>query len=64
MKVSKFTDKSGQDRTSFEIIAEEIAHWQTLPSAGAGGDAADESSQSSRGNGRGRPSFEDEALPF
>lgn len=70
MKVSKFTDKSGQDRTSFEIIAEEIAHWQALPSAGAGGDSVDESSRSDRGrsNRGGYQSNhqieEDDALPF
>ncbi len=51
MKISKFTDKSGQDRTSFEIIAEEIAHWQPLPSAGAGGASVNEP-------------YREDALPF
>jgi single-strand DNA-binding protein len=68
MKVSKFTDKTGQDRTSFEIIAEEIAHWQTLPSAGAGGDSADETSRSDRSRaqrgGYYPTAAEDDSLPF
>src|SRR6478672_11029751 len=33
MKVAKFTDKSGQERTAFEIIADEIAHWKALSSS-------------------------------
>jgi single-strand DNA-binding protein len=60
MKISKFTDKSGQDRTAFEIIAEEIAHWkslsgQTLSSAGAGRDSFPSSHSDE---------MTDEALPF
>jgi single-strand DNA-binding protein len=33
MKVSRFTDKSGEERSGFEIIADEIAIWKPLASA-------------------------------
>jgi single-strand DNA-binding protein len=35
MKVSKFTDRSGEERTGFEILAEEIAIWKGLPAVAA-----------------------------
>jgi single-stranded DNA-binding protein len=30
MKVSKYTSKSGEERVSFEIIAEDVALWKSL----------------------------------
>ena len=35
MKISKFTDRSGEERSGFEILADEVALWQSLPAAGA-----------------------------
>lgn len=32
MKVSKFTDRSGEERNGFEILADEVALWKSLPS--------------------------------
>lgn len=31
MKVSKYKDRDGEERTGFEIIAEEVALWRPLP---------------------------------
>lgn len=33
MKVTKFTTKSGEERTGFEILADEVAIWQPLAAA-------------------------------
>jgi single-strand DNA-binding protein len=41
MKISKFTDRAGEERTGFEILADEVALWKSLPAKGAataGGD--------------------------
>lgn len=35
MKVTKFTDRSGEERSGFEILADEVAIWKSL-SAGKG----------------------------
>lgn len=43
MKISKYKDKNGDDRTGFEIIAENVANWQGLPAAGASAGDDDES---------------------
>lgn len=34
IKTSKYTDKQGSERSGFEIIADDVAVWQTLPSSG------------------------------
>jgi single-strand DNA-binding protein len=33
MKISKYTNKSGEEKTSFEILADEVALWKTLSSS-------------------------------
>lgn len=53
MKMAKFTDKAGEERTGFEIVADDVAVYQLLPSANA-----DASSHGQHG------SFNEEALPF
>src|SRR4051812_31247134 len=42
MKVSKFTDRSGEERTGFEILADEVALWKNLPSNSKGNSSSDE----------------------
>jgi single-strand DNA-binding protein len=32
MKMAKYTDKAGEERTGFEILADEVALWKSLPS--------------------------------
>lgn len=32
MKISKFTSKSGEEKTGFEILADDVAYWKSLPS--------------------------------
>jgi single-strand DNA-binding protein len=52
MKIGKFKDKNGEDRTGFEIIAENVANWHSLPAI-------------SHGQSPGEPEIEDdESLPF
>lgn len=34
MKVSKFTDRAGEERLGFEILADEVALWKALPAQG------------------------------
>lgn len=38
MKISKYTSKSGEDRVSFEIVADDVAFWKSLsaPSSESG----------------------------
>jgi single-strand DNA-binding protein len=36
MKVARYKDKSGEERTGFEIIADDVALWKTLPSSVSG----------------------------
>jgi single-strand DNA-binding protein len=33
MKISKYTDRSGEERSGFEIIADEVALWKSLPAS-------------------------------
>lgn len=62
MKISKYTGKSGEEKTTFEIIADEVALWKSLPSpqkAGLGG-AFDQPGDS----GGDFDSKEEDDLPF
>jgi single-stranded DNA-binding protein len=46
MKVSKYKDRSGEERTGFEILADEVALWQSLP---AGHSASSEAGSAESG---------------
>jgi single-strand DNA-binding protein len=37
MKLSKYTSKAGDERTSFEILADDVAFWKSVPAAQAEG---------------------------
>lgn len=44
MKIAKYADKAGEERSGFEIIADDVAVWKTLPSANASPQAGSNSS--------------------
>jgi single-strand DNA-binding protein len=35
MKIAKFTDRAGEERTGFEILADDVALWSSLPAVAA-----------------------------
>jgi single-strand DNA-binding protein len=74
MKVSKYTGKDGEEKNGFEIIADEVALWKTIPGADASPSSngpqksvgSNGRSDPSARNGRGSPRLREteDNLPF
>jgi single-strand DNA-binding protein len=58
MKIAKYKDKQGEERTGFEIIAEDVGLWKSLPSTQGAGES---DGQSRRGR---FDAVNEESLPF
>jgi single-strand DNA-binding protein len=63
IKSSRYTDKAGEERTGFEIIAEDVGLWQPLPAAN-GRDAKAASPTEATTRRRRESGAREESLPF
>jgi single-strand DNA-binding protein len=62
LQTTRYTDKSGESRSGFEIVADDISLWKPLPSANGGGEAPQRRAR--QAGGAETDLLEEESLPF